>query len=105
MVFLYLLPSKSVLFCLILNSSFTPKGIKKEQPSLTTLKNKKLWIKLNFLQITELLYLIGAFLKRPDKGSIQHLINNLLTINHHTPLIYSGFLHIQKIILCPWPVI
>ena len=63
---------------------------------------QNIWIKkLYSLQITELLQLIGAPVELPDKIIVQHLVDALLAVNHHTPVIYGRLLHIQKIILGP----
>lgn len=61
--------------------------------------------KLYSLQITELLQLISLSVEFPDKIIVQHLVYALLTVNHHTPVIYGRLLHIQKIILGPDPEI
>ena len=61
--------------------------------------------KLYGLQITELLQFIGAPVELPDKIIVQHLVDALLAVNHHTPVIYGRLLHIQKIILGPDPEI
>lgn len=61
--------------------------------------------KLYSLQITELLQLISLSVELPDKIIVQHLVDALLAVNNHTPVIYGRLLHIQKIILGPYPEI
>lgn len=61
--------------------------------------------KLYGLQITKILQLISLSVELPHKIIVQHLVYTLLTVNHHTPVIYGRLLHIQKIILSPDPEI
>lgn len=59
--------------------------------------------KLYGLQITEILQFVSLSVELPHKIIVQHLVYTLLTVNHHTPVIYGRLLHIQKIILSPDP--